>query len=122
MEVCRIKRILVVDDAIFMRKVLKTMLERNNYKVVGEAENGHAAVKKFISLNPDIVAMDIAMPIMDGIEALKVIKQIAPSSNVLMISALEQKEVLEQAISNGAKGFIAKPFSEEQVIGALEKL
>ena len=103
-----------------MRKTLKTMLERNNYKVVGEADNGQVAVQKFKELNPDVVAMDIAMPVMDGIKALKEIKQIAPNSKVVMISALEQEVFVSEAALNEAEGFIIKPFREEQVIKTLK--
>ena len=96
------------------------MLEKNNYRVVGEADNGQVAVQKFKELNPDVVAMDIAMPVMDGIKALKEIKQIAPNSKIVMISALGQEVFVRESALNEAEGFIIKPFKEEQVIKTLK--
>lgn len=116
------KKVLLVDDAIFMRKTLRNMLEKNNFEVVGEADNGKTGVQKFMKLSPDVVAMDIAMPIMDGIQALKKIKLFAPSSKVILITAIEQEAFLKEAISYGADGFIEKPFSEEEVIKVLKGL
>lgn len=113
------KKVLIVDDAAFMRMSLKQMLERNGYEVVGEAENGMAGVKKYTELKPDIVTMDITMPVMDGIHALKAIKEIDPLSNVIVISALGQEPYVREAIISGAKGFILKPFKEEHVVKTL---
>ncbi|QCX33204.1 response regulator [Caloramator sp. E03] len=116
------KRVLVVDDAAFMRMTLKTMLERNGFEVIGEAENGAVAVRKYNELKPDIVTMDITMPEMDGVQALKAIRQLDPSSKVVMISALGQESFVKEAVLSGAKGFIVKPFKEDYVVQTLSKL
>jgi two-component system chemotaxis response regulator CheY len=116
------KKILIVDDAAFMRLSLRTMLERNEFEVVGEAENGSVGVKKFSELHPDIVTMDITMPVMDGMEALKSIIGTDPAASVVMVSAMGQERYVRDAIVNGAKGFIVKPFKEEHVVKTLSKL
>ena len=115
-------KVLVVDDAIFMRQALKQILERNGFTVVGEAGNGRIAVQKFKELSPDIVTMDITMPEMDGIEALKVIKTINTESKIVMISALGQESHIKEAVMAGATGFIVKPFKEDAIIKALSKI
>ncbi|AWI05355.1 response regulator [Clostridium drakei] len=116
------KKILIVDDAMFMRVALKTMLEKNGYEVVGEAEDGADAISKYSILKPDIVTMDITMPKMDGVEALSEIKKKDPNCKIVMISALGQETWVKKAIIIGAKGFIVKPFKEEHVIKTLSKL
>lgn len=113
------KKVLIVDDAAFMRMSLKLMLERNGYEVVGEAENGLIGLKKYSELRPDIVTMDITMPVMDGIQALKAIREIDPSANIVVISAIGQEPYVKEAILSGARGFILKPFKEEHVIKTL---
>lgn len=115
------KKVLIVDDAAFMRVSIKNMLEKNGFSVVGEAENGTIALKKFKELTPDIVTMDITMPEMDGIIALKEIKKVDTSAVVIMISAVGQESLVKEAIISGAKGFIVKPFQEETVVKALSK-
>jgi two-component system chemotaxis response regulator CheY len=116
------KRVLVVDDAAFMRLSLKTMLERNGYEVAGEAENGQIAVKKYLELKPDIVTLDITMPVMDGLGALKAIRQMDSSAKVLMVSAMGQETYVKEAVISGARGFIIKPYKEEHILKTLEKL
>lgn len=116
------KKVLIVDDAMFIRKSLQLMLQRNGYEVVGEAENGTVAVKKFSELNPDIVTMDITMPEADGISALKSIMSMDRAAKVVIISALGQESQVREAILAGAKGFIVKPFQEETVLKALSAL
>lgn len=116
------KKILIVDDATFMRIKLRDILEKNDYEVVGEAEDGIQAVEKFKELSPDIVTMDITMPEMDGIEALKQIKEIDPDSKILMCSAMGQQSMVMDAIRAGALDFIVKPFDTERVIKALDKI
>lgn len=116
------KRVLIVDDAAFMRSALKLMLERNKFEVVGEAENGTIAVKKYNEIQPDIVTMDITMPDMDGIQALKEIKSQHPGANIIMISAMGQETFVKEAVIAGAKGFILKPFKEEHVVSVLSKI
>jgi len=116
------KRVMIVDDAAFMRMALKTMLEKNGFQVVAEAENGAVAVQRYKSHRPDLVTMDITMPTMDGISALKGIKEIDPNAKVVMVSALGQEPYIKAAIMLGAKYFIVKPFKEENVIDILNKV
>lgn len=116
------KKVLVVDDAAFMRIKLKDILEKNNYEVVGEAENGIEAIEKYKEVSPDIVTMDITMPEMDGVEALKEIKAFDPNAKVLMCSAMGQQSMVMDAIRTGAVDFIVKPFDTERVIHALDKV
>ena len=116
------KRILIADDAAFMRMSLKVMLEKNNYEIVGEAENGMVAVKKYQELKPDIVTLDITMPVLDGIGALKQIKAFDQKACVIMISAMGQESIVREAVVSGAVGFVIKPFNEETVLKAFSKL
>lgn len=116
------KRVLIVDDTMFMRLSLKMMLEKNGFDVIGEAENGAIAVAKYQELKPDIVTMDITMPIVDGIEALRQIRAIDNQAKVVMVSAMGQEVMIRNAVMAGAKNFIVKPFTEESVIKVLSKL
>ena len=116
------KKVLVVDDAAFMRIKLKDILEKNNYEVVGEAENGIEAIEKYKEVSPDIVTMDITMPEMDGVEALKEIKALDADAKILMCSAMGQQSMVMDAIRAGAVDFIVKPFDTERVIHALDKV
>ena len=116
------KRVLIVDDASFMRMSIKNMLANYDFEIVGEAENGVMAIEKYKELQPDIVTMDITMPEMDGLEALREIKKIDPGASVVMVSALGQEARMKEAIIYGATGFIVKPFKEEMLISALSKL
>ncbi len=116
------KTVLIVDDAAFMRVTIKNMLEKNGYSVIGEAENGKVAVVKFNELKPDIVTLDITMPEMDGLAALKAIMQINGDAKIVMMTAMGQQGMVKEAVMSGAKGFIVKPFKEETVIAALAKL
>ncbi len=113
------KRVLVVDDAAFIRLSIRTILEKNGFEIIGEAQNGVESVKKYRDLKPDIVTMDITMPEMTGLEALKLIMELDPEAKIIMISALGQEELVKEAIINGAKSFIVKPFKEEHVVTAL---
>ena len=115
------KKVLVVDDAAFMRISIKKMLEKNGYEVVGEAENGMIAVEKYMELKPDIVTMDITMKEMNGLEALKAIIEKDKNANIIMVSAMGQEGMVKDAVLSGAKGFIVKPFKEETLVKALEK-
>jgi len=115
------KKILVVDDAAFMRLSLKMMLEKNGFEVVGEAENGRKAIEMYKMLNPEIVTMDITMPDMDGVEALAEIIKFDSKANVIMLSAMGQEGKIRDAVLNGAKGFIVKPFKEDYLLKALSK-
>ena len=116
------KSVLIVDDAAFMRLSLKTILTRNGYNVIGEAENGEVGVKRFKELSPDIVTMDITMPLMSGIDALKEIKRFNSNAVVIMISAMGQENMVRDAVISGAKGFIVKPFKEEIILKAFGKV
>jgi len=116
------KSVLIVDDAMFIRLSLKMMLEKNGFKVIGEAENGAVAVEKYKVLTPDIVTMDITMPEVDGIEALRKIREIDNKAKVVMLSAMGQEAIIKQAIMSGAKSFIVKPFTEDSVMKVLSKL
>lgn len=115
------KSILIVDDAAFMRMMIKDILVKNGYIVAGEAENGIKAVEKYNELKPDLVMLDITMPEMDGIEALKKIKEENPAANVIMCSAMGQQAMVIEAIQSGAKDFIVKPFQADRVIEAVKK-
>jgi two-component system chemotaxis response regulator CheY len=116
------KKVLVVDDAAFMRVSIKNMLSKHDYEIVGEAENGKVALAKYQELNPDIVTMDITMPEMDGLESLKNILAINPGANVIMVSAMGQESMVREAVLTGAKGFIVKPFKEDVILTALQSL
>lgn len=106
----------------FMRMSIRTMLQNYDFEIVGEAENGVMAIEKYQELQPDIVTLDITMPEMDGLQALREIKKIDPATSVVMVSALGQEARMKEAIIYGAKGFIVKPFKEEIIVSALSKL
>ena len=116
------KNILICDDAAFMRMMIKDILSKNGYNVAGEAENGAKAVEKYAEVKPDLVLMDIAMPEMDGIQALKKIKESDPAALVIMCSAMGQQAMVIEAIQAGAKDFIVKPFQAERVLEAVKKV
>ncbi len=115
-------KILIVDDAAFMRMMVKNILIKEGYDVVGEAENGAQAVEKYKELNPDLVTMDITMPEMDGISAVKEIMKINKGAKVVMCSAMGQQAMVIDAIQAGAKDFIVKPFQPDRVIEAISKV
>lgn len=122
MEVCIVaNRILIVDDAAFMRMMIKDILTKNGFEVVGEAADGLQAVEKYKEVNPDLVTMDITMPEMDGITSLKEIKKIDPSAKIIMCSAMGQQAMVIDAIQAGAKDFIVKPFQADRVLEAIKK-
>lgn len=116
------KRILIVDDASFMRMMIKDILTKNGFEVVGEGENGLKAVEKYKELKPDLVIMDITMPEMDGIQAVKEIKKIDSDAKIVMCSAMGQQAMVIEAIQAGAKDFIVKPFQADRVIEAVKKV
>lgn len=115
------KNILICDDAAFMRMMIKDILTKNGYNVAGEAENGAKAVEKYKELKPDLVMMDITMPEMDGIQALKAIKAVDPGATVIMCSAMGQQAMVIESIQSGAKDFIVKPFDKDRVLEAVKK-
>jgi two-component system chemotaxis response regulator CheY len=114
-------RILVVDDAAFMRMMIRDILTKNGYEVCGEANDGAQAIEKFKEVKPDLITMDITMPEMDGIAALKEIKKLDPNAKVVMCSAMGQQAMVIDAIQAGAKDFIVKPFQPDRVIEAIKK-
>ncbi|MBQ6788371.1 MAG: response regulator [Lachnospiraceae bacterium] len=116
------KNVLIVDDAAFMRMMIKDILTKNGYNIAAEAENGKVAVDKYNEVKPDLVLMDITMPEMDGIQALKGIKGNDPNANVIMCSAMGQQAMVIEAIQSGAKDFIVKPFQAERVLEAVKKV
>ena len=116
------KNILICDDAAFMRMMIKDILTKNGYNIAGEAENGAKAVEKYQELKPDLVLMDITMPEMDGIQALKAIKAADPSATVIMCSAMGQQAMVIESIQSGAKDFIVKPFQQDRVLEAVRKV
>lgn len=115
-------RILIVDDAAFMRVMLKDILSKNGYEVIGEAVNGADAVEKYQELMPDIVTMDITMPEKDGITAVKEIRAFHPQANVIMCSAMGQQPMVLEAIQAGAKDFVVKPFQADRVMDSIKKV
>jgi len=116
-----VARVMIVDDAIFMRKVLREILTDNGYEIAGEVSRGNEVVSQYEALRPDVVTLDIMLPGTDGIEALKQLMQKDPRAKVVMISSLGQDELVNEALQAGAKGFIIKPFIPKAVISVLEK-
>lgn len=112
-------RVLIVDDAKFMRDKIREILETEDLQVAGEAENGEEAVLLYQELQPDLVIMDITMPVKNGIEALKDMIQLNPKVKVIMCTAMRQKRIVVEAIEAGAKDFIVKPFEETKVVEAI---
>lgn len=110
-----------MDDALFMRVMLKEILTKNGYEVAGEAQNGREAAEVYSSVKPDVVTMDVTMPEVDGLEGVRAILRQDPSAKIIMCSAMGQKSIVMEAIKAGALGFIVKPFRAEQVIKAVEK-
>jgi len=115
-------KVLIVDDAAFMRMMIKDILSNNGYEVLGEANNGLKAVELYKRERPDLVTMDITMPDMDGITAVKEIRKLDPSAKIIMCSALGQQSMVMDAIQAGAKDFIVKPFQPDRVLEALKKV
>ena len=116
------KKVLIVDDAVFMRMKLRDILEKSGYEVVAEAQNGLEAVEKFKQELPDLITMDITMPEMDGVEALKAIKALDKDAKVVMCSAMGQQSMVMEAIQSGALDFIVKPFDTDRVLQSIERV
>ncbi len=116
------KKVLIVDDAAFMRMMIKDILTKAGYNVVGEAVDGNDAVTKYKELHPDLVTMDITMPDLDGIEALKTIRGDDPNAKIIMCSAMGQQAMVISAIQAGAKDFIVKPFQADKVLESIGKV
>jgi len=118
-------RVLIVDDALFMRRMLSDILKKEGIEVCGEAENGKEAIDKYRQLKPDLVTMDIVMPKMDeidGIAAVKEIMQIDPQANIIMVSAMGQHSLVVEAIQKGAKDFVTKPFQPSRIVEAIKRV
>ena len=116
------KKVLIVDDAVFMRMMLRDILEKNGYEISGEASNGYEAIEAYQNNPADVVTMDVTMPEMDGLKALIEIRKIDPAAKVIMCSAMGQQAMVMDAIKAGAKDFIVKPFNGERVIEAVGKV
>lgn len=116
------KRILITDDALFMRVTLKNILTKNGYEIAGEATNGREAVQLYASTQPDLVTMDITMPEMDGISAVREIKKADPEAKIIMCTAMGQKNMVMEAVAAGARDFIVKPFQPDKVLESVQKL
>lgn len=116
------KNVLVCDDAAFMRMMIKDILIKYGYNTIGEAENGRKAVAKYKELSPDLVLMDITMPEMDGIEALKEIMRIDANAKVVMCFVMGEQAMTKKSAQLGAKGFIKKPYHPEDVMETLKKV
>ncbi len=116
-----IKNVMLVDDSAFMRTIIKNVLVKNGYSIVGEAENGKIAVDLYSKLKPDVVFMDVVMPEMNGIESVKNIKANDPNAKIIMCSSSGQQAVVMEAINAGARGFITKPFQEAKILDELSR-
>ena len=115
-------RILIVDDAAFMRMMLSDILVEKGYNIVGEAEDGKEALRLYKELEPDLVTMDIVMPEVGGIESIREILKIDSKAKILVVSALGQQALVQEAVEAGAKGFVVKPFKPEKVVEEVEKI
>jgi len=117
--------VLVVDDSKFMRLILKNGIENDSgkrHKVVGEAEDGASAVAKYKELKPDIITMDIIMPVESGLQAVQKIIELDPSAKIIMVSAMGQEKIVEEAMKLGAKGFVTKPVKNEELLASIDKI
>ena len=115
-------KILIVDDTLFMRTLLKNILFSGGHTIIGEAGDGSEAVEKYKELKPDLVTMDVVMPKMNGIEALKAIKTLDPSARVVMCTAVGQEQMVKLAIKTGARGYIVKPFTDKDIQSVLHSI
>ncbi|MUV39863.1 Histidine kinase [Lentibacillus sp. JNUCC-1] len=114
-------RILIADDANFMRVTLTNILNQEGYEIVGQAENGQKAVELYKALNPDLVTMDITMPVKNGIDAIQEIKAFDDNATIVVCSAMGQQKIVVQAIEFGATDFIVKPFDKSRVLETIER-
>lgn len=116
------KTVMITDDTAFMRMTLRNVIEKNGYNVIGEAGDGEEAVALYRELRPDMVTMDITMPKMDGITAIKEIMKFDPEAKIIVCSAMGQKPMVIEALNAGAKDFLVKPFESERVVESLRKI
>lgn len=115
-------KILIVDDSRTSRKMLRNILESNGHEIIDEAVNGQEGVQKFQALKPDVVTLDITMPVVDGVEALKMIKALNPESKVVMVTAAGQKNKMIECIKAGANEFLTKPFEQQEIVDVINKM
>ena len=115
-------KILIVDDSRTSRKMLRNILESNGHEIIDEAVNGQEGVQKFQALKPDVVTLDITMPVVDGVEALKMIKALDPESKVVMVTAAGQKNKMIECIKAGANEFLTKPFEQHEIVDVINKM
>lgn len=116
------RTVIIVDDAAFVRKTLHRIISEANYQVVGEAEDGQSAIQLYKKLKPDLVTMDVVMPVMSGIEATKKITQFDRAARVVIISAMQQENLIIDAINAGARDYIFKPFTADEIIKTLDRV
>jgi two-component system chemotaxis response regulator CheY len=116
------RRLLIVDDAMFMRKLIRGVAAEAGWEIAGEAGNGEEAIALYAQLKPDLVTMDLVMPVMGGLEALRQIRALDPKAQVVVVTALDQKQALMESIRDGAIDFIVKPFERDRVRNLLSKL
>ncbi len=116
------EKVLVVDDAAFMRMLLKDMITKAGYEIAGEAASGKEAIEKYRDLNPDVVTMDTMMPEMNGVEATKEIMRLNPNAKVIICSAMGQQVMVMEAMQAGARDFMVKPFRQDKVMETLSKV
>ncbi len=116
------KRLLVVDDALIIREMIKDAATSSGWEIAGEAGNGQAAIEQYQAIDPDVVTLDLIMPEYDGLHALEGIMRLDPSARVLVVSAIDQTEILKEALRLGAADFVVKPFEKARLSSALEKL
>ena len=114
--------VLLCDDALFMRTMLRGIVSQAGYEVIGEAENGRVAVELYASLRPEIVIMDMVMPELSGVDAVRGIRKLDPNARIVMCSAMGQQALVADALAAGARGFITKPFTASRVLEALVDL
>ena len=114
-------RILLVDDAGYMRRLIGIMAKKGGHEVVGEAETGESAIDLYMQVKPDLVILDILMPDMNGLEALKKIRELNPDARILMCTASEQSSHVQEALASGAAGYIVKPYTQETILTTIEK-
>ena len=115
-------KILIVDDSRTSRKMLRNILESNGHEIIDEAVNGQEGVQKFQALKPDVVTLDITMQVVDGVEALKMIKALDPESKVVMVTAAGQKNKMIECIKAGANEFLTKPFEQQEIVDVINKM
>lgn len=116
------KRVLIVDDARIIRNILRALMQKIGLKIAGEAVNGAEGIRMYEELRPDLVTMDITMPVVDGLTATKTIMSTDPNARIIMVTSVGQEAVMKEAILLGARDFIVKPFNEDRIISAIRRV